>query len=207
MAVSAEVSVVSAMAGSGRRCRVIRPTNSAATCWASAALPPLPKSSSLWPPPSDRATRSTARSRSPACSARKVRCACKLSSKSARIASWVSATVGRMVGSGSGAGQACSGFGRETLRTCDHPGDDVDGLEPADARCDGLPRFGRHEGEGNPFPADRLRRGNVDGIKRSERMLEHSIPREREYAVGDRDQPPGSDIGPEAIKYACESGV
>jgi hypothetical protein len=47
MAVSAEVSVVRAMAASGVRSSMKRPTNSAAMCWASAALPPLPMIKSL----------------------------------------------------------------------------------------------------------------------------------------------------------------
>ena len=36
-------------AGKGRRSRRYRPTNSAARCCASAALPPLPKKMALWP--------------------------------------------------------------------------------------------------------------------------------------------------------------
>ena len=47
MAVSADVSVVSAIAGSARRSPMKRPTSSAAMCCASAALPPLPKSRSF----------------------------------------------------------------------------------------------------------------------------------------------------------------
>ena len=44
-----EVSVVRAMAGSGGRSMIYRLTNSAARCWASAALPPFPKKKSLFP--------------------------------------------------------------------------------------------------------------------------------------------------------------
>src|SRR5208337_1695032 len=43
MAVRAEVSVVSAIAGSAFRFTLNRTTNSVARCWASAALPPFPK--------------------------------------------------------------------------------------------------------------------------------------------------------------------
>lgn len=49
MDVSTEESVVSAMAGSGGRSIRNRLTNSAAQCWASAALPPLPASKILPP--------------------------------------------------------------------------------------------------------------------------------------------------------------
>src|SRR5712692_1147676 len=48
-AVSTEVLVVSAMAGMAGRSSRKRTTNSAARCWASAALPPLPNSTSLPP--------------------------------------------------------------------------------------------------------------------------------------------------------------
>ena len=43
MLVRTEESVVSARAASARRSRVMRFTSSAARCWASAALPPLPQ--------------------------------------------------------------------------------------------------------------------------------------------------------------------
>src|SRR5512146_1891318 len=45
----AAMSVASAMAGNGARSRLYRPTNSAAMWAASVALPPFPKSSTLWP--------------------------------------------------------------------------------------------------------------------------------------------------------------
>ncbi len=44
-----EVSVVRAIAGRGGRSMIYRLTNSAARCWASAALPPFPKKKSLFP--------------------------------------------------------------------------------------------------------------------------------------------------------------
>src|SRR5215213_190605 len=53
MLVSTLVSVVSASAASAARSRWKRPTSSAATCCASAALPPLPNTISLPPPRSD----------------------------------------------------------------------------------------------------------------------------------------------------------
>src|SRR3954454_25340435 len=49
MAVRIEESVVKAMAGKPRRSLTNRPTNSAARCCASAALPPLPQKSNLPP--------------------------------------------------------------------------------------------------------------------------------------------------------------
>ena len=61
MAVSAEVSTVSAIAGSPGRSRSKRPTSSAAKCWQSAAEPPLPQASTLLPRPSAAASASPAR--------------------------------------------------------------------------------------------------------------------------------------------------
>jgi len=49
MLVSTDVSVVRAMAGRGGRSMRKRFTNSPAMCWASAALPPFPKSRTLLP--------------------------------------------------------------------------------------------------------------------------------------------------------------
>src|SRR3954471_1078821 len=49
MAVTIELSVLSAMAPSSGRSRSKRPTNSAEKCWASAAEPPLPQASTLPP--------------------------------------------------------------------------------------------------------------------------------------------------------------
>jgi len=49
VAVIAELSVVSAIAGSGGWSNIRREMNSPAMCWASAALPPLPAISSLLP--------------------------------------------------------------------------------------------------------------------------------------------------------------
>jgi hypothetical protein len=49
MLVRIEVSVVRARAASGGRSMRKRLTNSAARCWASAALPPLPKNRTLRP--------------------------------------------------------------------------------------------------------------------------------------------------------------
>ena len=49
MAVSAEVSVVSAMAGKPLLSLLYRPVSSAAMCCASAAEPPFPTSSILFP--------------------------------------------------------------------------------------------------------------------------------------------------------------
>ena len=51
------VSVVSAIAATGRRSRWNRPTSSAAMCCASAALPPLPNTSTLPPVPRRREDR------------------------------------------------------------------------------------------------------------------------------------------------------
>ena len=49
MLVRTDVSVVSAIAGRGGRSMRNRFTNSPAMCWASAALPPFPKSRTLLP--------------------------------------------------------------------------------------------------------------------------------------------------------------
>ena len=59
MAVIADVSTVSATAASGSRSPRKWPVSSAAKCWASAALPPLPNVTSL-PPRSSAPTRSAA---------------------------------------------------------------------------------------------------------------------------------------------------
>jgi len=52
MLVRTELSVVSAIEAIPGRSAVIRLTNSAARCWASAALPPFPKNNALPPPAS-----------------------------------------------------------------------------------------------------------------------------------------------------------
>src|SRR5688572_1840955 len=64
MAVIAEVSVVSAIAGRPGRSRSKRPTISAAKCWLSAAEPPLPQASTLFPLRSACASASPARAMS-----------------------------------------------------------------------------------------------------------------------------------------------
>src|SRR5438094_123133 len=86
MAVSAELSVVRAMARSGSRSRWNLPTNSAARCCASAALPPLPKRRSFRPPASASATRSTARASASPFSSRNTSRARALASNTARTA-------------------------------------------------------------------------------------------------------------------------
>src|SRR5262245_30657613 len=89
------------MAGSGRRSERNRPTNSAARCCASAALPPLPKRRTLWPAFSAPATVPIARSRAAPFSFRKTCLARMLASNSSRMAPAVSPMPAAMVGGGS----------------------------------------------------------------------------------------------------------
>jgi hypothetical protein len=63
MLVMMDVSVVRAIAGSGGRSNMKRLTNSAAICWASAALPPFPQIMSLRSPVKAEAIRSERRKR------------------------------------------------------------------------------------------------------------------------------------------------
>src|SRR6478609_8244258 len=74
MAVSTELSVVSATAGSGSRSVEKWPSSSPAKCCASAALPPFPKTISL-PPRVSAACRSVAKSSSGPCNSVTEACA------------------------------------------------------------------------------------------------------------------------------------
>src|SRR4026207_1702419 len=92
MPVSAEESVVKAIAGNGGRSMRKRLTNSAAICCASAALPPLPKINNLLPLPKAVTIASTAWTRFSIPSRRKACLTRTLSSNARAIASFMAAT-------------------------------------------------------------------------------------------------------------------